>query len=383
MSNSKISALTSATTPLAGTETLPVVQSSTTKQVSVANLTAGRAVSALSVTTTSDVTVNGADTAYVYAYNPTAASGGVPKSSPRVGFYGSEWNSGAGAVSMSGYWQLQALANNVASPTSKLSLYLAGNGGTPAEVLYFGSDGNSVSYGSVTYTLAGGGNVTLENTTAATSATPQPSGKLILNSRSWNSANGNVGQTSYIRAITSTNNANPTVESIALAPSNGAGGQNEYFIFKGNGDQNLVAGNLIQGTANKGFNFTANTPTAGMTSQLLNWYEEGTWTPNQGSGLTVVGTFSSTGRYTRIGKLVTVHGSVNGSTSVAVALNSVLTSNLPFTVSGVAYQVGSSCNNNVTAGGQVMAFTGSTIVYSVTTIAASLGIYFSVSYTVA
>jgi hypothetical protein len=44
MSNSKISALTSATTPLAGTETLPIVQSSTTKQVSVANLTAGRAI---------------------------------------------------------------------------------------------------------------------------------------------------------------------------------------------------------------------------------------------------------------------------------------------------------------------------------------------------
>jgi hypothetical protein len=46
MANSKISALTSATTPLAGSETLPVVQSSTTKQVSVANLTAGRTVSA-------------------------------------------------------------------------------------------------------------------------------------------------------------------------------------------------------------------------------------------------------------------------------------------------------------------------------------------------
>lgn len=52
MANTKISALTSATTPLAGTEVLPVVQSSTTKQVSVANLTAGRAVSASSLTLT-------------------------------------------------------------------------------------------------------------------------------------------------------------------------------------------------------------------------------------------------------------------------------------------------------------------------------------------
>lgn len=49
MANSKISALTSATTPLAGTETLPVVQGGVTKQVSIANLTAGRAISVLAV----------------------------------------------------------------------------------------------------------------------------------------------------------------------------------------------------------------------------------------------------------------------------------------------------------------------------------------------
>lgn len=46
MADLKISQLTGATTPLAGTEVLPVVQSGVTKQVSVANLTAGRVVSA-------------------------------------------------------------------------------------------------------------------------------------------------------------------------------------------------------------------------------------------------------------------------------------------------------------------------------------------------
>jgi hypothetical protein len=45
MANIKISALTTATTPLAGTEVLPVVQSGATTQVSVANLTVGRSVS--------------------------------------------------------------------------------------------------------------------------------------------------------------------------------------------------------------------------------------------------------------------------------------------------------------------------------------------------
>lgn len=58
MADTKISALTASTTPLAGTEVLPIVQSGTTKQVSVANLTAGRAISATQLTlTTGNVTV--------------------------------------------------------------------------------------------------------------------------------------------------------------------------------------------------------------------------------------------------------------------------------------------------------------------------------------
>jgi hypothetical protein len=50
MADKKISALTSATTPLAGTEVLPIVQSGATVKVPVSDLTAGRAVSGLSFT---------------------------------------------------------------------------------------------------------------------------------------------------------------------------------------------------------------------------------------------------------------------------------------------------------------------------------------------
>ena len=53
MADVKISALPASSTPLAGTEILPIVQSATTRQVSVANLTAGRAVNALSITASS------------------------------------------------------------------------------------------------------------------------------------------------------------------------------------------------------------------------------------------------------------------------------------------------------------------------------------------
>jgi hypothetical protein len=50
MADKKISALTAAAAPLAGTEVLPIVQSGSTVKVSVSNLTAGRAVSAASIT---------------------------------------------------------------------------------------------------------------------------------------------------------------------------------------------------------------------------------------------------------------------------------------------------------------------------------------------
>ena len=55
MANVKISELAAASTALAGTEVLPIVQSSATVKVSVANLTAGRAVSAASLATTGTI----------------------------------------------------------------------------------------------------------------------------------------------------------------------------------------------------------------------------------------------------------------------------------------------------------------------------------------
>jgi hypothetical protein len=77
---------------------------------------------------------------------------------------------------------------------------------------------------------------------------------------------------------------------------------------------NLTAGRtqtsngIVQGTAATGYNFTANTPVSGMTSQLLNWYEEGTWTPViRGSG--TAGTYQQSitrATYTRVGRQVTL-----------------------------------------------------------------------------
>jgi len=76
------------------------------------------------------------------------------------------------------------------------------------------------------------------------------------------------------------------------------------------GNVSLSTGNLIPGTAAKGVNFTANTPAAGMTSQLLNYYEEGTWTPEYAALGGSAGSlaYTASGTYTRIGRLVTLQG---------------------------------------------------------------------------
>ena len=62
MADVKISALTAATTPLAGTEVLPIVQSGVTVKVAVSNLTAGRAVALGATTITGALSVSGITT---------------------------------------------------------------------------------------------------------------------------------------------------------------------------------------------------------------------------------------------------------------------------------------------------------------------------------
>lgn len=73
MADKKISALTGASTPLAGTEVLPIVQSNTTKKVSVADLTSGRAISATAITATDNFVVGTAGKGIDFSANTSAA----------------------------------------------------------------------------------------------------------------------------------------------------------------------------------------------------------------------------------------------------------------------------------------------------------------------
>jgi len=104
MANTKISALTSATTPLAGTEVLPIVQSSATVKVAVSDLTAGRSVSGTSfVPTGSTVPANG-------LYLPAANSVGIATNTTVAVTVDASQNVGIGTTSPSTYVSNKGLA---------------------------------------------------------------------------------------------------------------------------------------------------------------------------------------------------------------------------------------------------------------------------------
>jgi len=113
---------------------------------------------------------------------------------------------------------------------------------------------------------------------------------------------------------------------------------------------------------------------------LLNWYEEGTWTPGQGGGVTVVGSYSSSGTYTRVGRQVTVHFVVSGSTSIAIGSGSNFITGLPFASSSGVYFVGSSVNSSATQ--STNPFLLNNVIYSAEAISAVASIHGTITYTI-
>ena len=278
MTNKKISALTGATTPLAGTELVPVVQGGATVKVAVSDLTAGRVVS------------------------------------------------------------MSNLGVGVASPT-----YLADIQGTSGP-------------------------------SARIRSTPSTAGTATLLLEVANNFSGT--SQSYVQGI---GPGNSGISQLAFGVSTTSGATTATEVYRIDN-----TGNLLPKIAGNGINFTANTPAAGKTSQLLNWYEEGTWTPNQGSGLTVVGAFSSAGTYTKIGRIVVVNMKFIGATSISVPEGGSLCSNLPFSVLADGMG-GYGCGQNSSTGVVMAAgLYGTGAAYhggSTQTATAGNGFYFTVTYT--
>jgi hypothetical protein len=114
-------------------------------------------------------------------------------------------------------------------------------------------------------------------------------------------------------------------------------------------------------------------------ANTLDDYEEGTWTPNQGAGLTVVGAFSSSGTYTKIGRVVTATGILFGATSITTSAAGVVTSNLP--IAHATGHSGGTCVNALNTSSTIV-FAVSTSVYSTSVIGTSTYIFFLTTYQV-
>jgi hypothetical protein len=256
MANSKISALTSATTPLAGTEVLPIVQSGSTVKVANNDLRPKQIQS-------------NATTGVLQVAGPTAGTTRV-MTVPDANF--------------------SAARKDAAQSLTGLQTIIAGNS-------------TSIENGITLLNQDLGG--TAFNFNNGYGALAQISGV--------NVDNGSLADSGYLKFSTAT-----------------ASSLTEYWRLTN-------TGNFTQRVAAKGINFTANTPAAGKTSQLLNWYEEGTFTPTlttTGTDFTSVAYAIQAGTYTRVGRQVTVTISIrtNGIT-VGSASGNLCVGGLPFTSS--------------------------------------------------
>ena len=104
----------------------------------------------------------------------------------------------------------------------------------------------------------------------------------------------------------------------------GGGGPGKYMTLDTSGDLTLEDGDLVIGTSGHGIDFSADSNAGGMSSQLLDDYEEGSWTPSLPSG----GSATLVGRYTKIGNTVLWQLTVNSISGAA----SFKVSGLPFAV---------------------------------------------------
>ena len=218
MADKKISALTASTTPLSGTEVLPIVQGGSTVKVAVSNLTAGRSVG-------------------MQQANIAAAAGG--------GF---------------------------ANPA-----FIADDGTGAARIIFLGAP-----YAGV------------------------PANKPWLHSY----------QDIYVGS-----DAGTTFNVIS--------GGTKTLGVDGSGNA-TVTGNFVPSTAGKGIDFSAATHAAGMTSELLNDYEEGTFTATL-AGFTTSPTVpvTSTSRYTKVGRTVTAQIAFKNVSTVG-ASGPILIQGLPY-----------------------------------------------------
>jgi hypothetical protein len=313
--------------------------------------------------TSSNVTITGGTENAVTYTNVTISSGNVTVTNDNVSY--SNISTALRTQSLTGYLYGNANTGNVTASTSIPVANVTGavssvtgtspissSGGTTPAISLNTSGVTAASYGgaanSATITVDTYGRITAASNTAIAIANTQVSGLGTMSTQNANSVSitgGNVG------ANLSTSTAIPVANATGtLATTHGGTGLTSFTAngviyatstsalttgtaLTFDGTNLSVSGNVVQATAAKGINFTANTPASGMTSQLLNWYEEGTWTPTlTGSSSNPTVTYGlQRARYTRVGRLVTVECYISWS-AFSGGSGDTYVSGLPFTV---------------------------------------------------
>ena len=268
-------------------------------------------------------------------------------------YQGSSVNSPVNIKSDSNHFAL-SLEENSGTETWQLGIDADGDlnfhnsgGGTPAVTF---SDGNNVGIGTVTPTgaktvithtadakalligkssamtaiyssfLTGQSNTAVEISGTAAAGAGGPA--LVLSNNTVNASGCGLGGITFAGATSgsdkrggiigcaTTANSSSNITADMFFFTNHAGTLSKKLNIGSAGDVTLNTGNLVIGTNGKGIDFTANTTDGSDTSELLDDYEEGTFTPgfidNSGRGAAAMAV--ATGFYTKIGRMVHVHG---------------------------------------------------------------------------
>ena len=111
-------------------------------------------------------------------------------------------------------------------------------------------------------------------------------------------------------------------------------GPYERMVVRDDGTVSISDGNLRFSTSGTGIDFSATSDAGGMTSELLDDYEEGTFDPTVSmtisGSLTLNSSYNSLS-YTKIGRLVTISGQIRIDT-VSSPVGNILITNIPYTV---------------------------------------------------
>jgi len=125
------------------------------------------------------------------------------------------------------------------------------------------------------------------------------------------------------------------------------------------GDVQILSGNLKFTTAGKGIDFSATSDGGGMTSELLDDYEEGTWTPTVTASGGTITSATASGEYTKIGNIVRFQLSIT--ISNVGSGTGTLISTLPFNPANANWAASGA--EDVTAGYTCIVFGNGTNVF--------------------